>query len=72
VTPVGRVLLIVVSRVPAADGPAPRPTERRVVVWAGLVGGSGGPQEAGQLASAGHNDDVVRLAARFHGAVDGV
>ncbi len=51
-------LLIAASRVPAADGPAPRPTDREAV-GRGSVGGGGGPEEAGQLAGAGDDGDVV-------------
>src|SRR6185503_15956873 len=38
----------------------------------GLVGGGGGPEEAGQLTSAGDNDDIVWLAAGAHPSVDAV
>ena len=65
----GWVLLIGESRVPAADGPAPRPTD----LWCcqpRSVGGRGGPEEARQLACTGHDGDVMRLAARAHRAVD--
>ena len=43
-----------------------------MVVGRGLVGGGGGPEKAGQLAGAGDDGDVVRLAADAHGAIEAV
>ena len=64
-------LLIEQSRVPAAWGPG-APAPRPVGCWAGLVGGGGGPEEAGQFAGAGDDDDVVGLAAGAHALMDAV
>ncbi len=63
-------VLIELSRVPAACGPAPRPADRDS--WAGLVGGGGRPEKAGQFAGAGDDGDVGGLAAGAHLLVDAV
>lgn len=66
------MLLIAVSRVPTASGPAPRPTDQ-VRLWEKELGrGGGGPEKAGEFSRAGNDGQVVRLAAGAHSLVDAV
>ena len=58
---------------PAADGPAPRPTDQELrVSRGGSVGDRRGPEEAGELARCSDDADVAGLAAGAHLAMGAV